>query len=214
MSTRKLTPGRRGANPDKLTAQQTIFIEAFFSDRKMNAAQAAKAAGYTGSNAAGKLLVNPTIKAIIQKRMQEIIWAHQADRERILRELTSIAFMNPQDLLREDGSVIPLAELPQQVARTISRMKVSYVDGGYTEDGEAVTVTNVDISFHDKLTAVELLMRHLGMMDAVKHEVKHSVDWDSMIKPHANPEADRDEDLANDPIEKRIAYYSEGQSDE
>lgn len=203
MSSKTLTPSKRGANPDRLNAQQQLFIEALFADRSMNASKAAKVAGYKGVNAAVKLQAIPAVKATIQKRMQEIIWEHRADRERIIDELMSIAFMNPQDLLREDGSVIPLAELPQRVARTISRMKVSY-SGGEDNDGMEVQVTNVDISFHDKLTAVELLMRHLGLMDAVKHEVKMSVDWNSMVVPHANPEAAREEADRTDPIEARI----------
>lgn len=204
MSSKKLEPKNRGANTDRLTAQQQLFVEAFFANRRMNASEAAKAAGYEGKNAGVKLLANPVVKAVLQKRMRDIMWEHRADRERIVQELTCIAFMNPQDLLREDGSITPLQELPQQTARTISRMKVSYVDGGFNAEGDAVTMTNVDVSFHDKLSAIELLMRHLGMMDAIKLDVKHTVDWDEMVSPHANPEAAIEESNQEDPIEQRI----------
>lgn len=198
MSTRKLTASRRGANPKKLTVQQQMFIEAFFADRKMNAANAAKVAGYDSKSAPAKLLANPTIKAIIQKRMQEIFWEHAADRQRILRELMAISFANPQDLLNTDGTPKKLHELPQEVARSISNFKVSYGDDGKT-------VTGFTASFHPKLQAVELLMRHLGMFEAVQHEVKHSVDWDSMVMPHALGKQEEEPEV--DEIEQRILGY-------
>lgn len=198
MSTRKLTASRRGANPEKLTVQQQMFIEAFFADRKMNAANAAKVAGYDSKSAPAKLLANPTIKAIIQKRMQEIFWEHAAERQRILRELMAISFANPQDLLNADGTPKKLHELPQEVARSISNFKVSYGDDGKT-------VTGFTASFHPKLQAVELLMRHLGMFEAVQHEVKHSVDWDSMVMPHALGKQEEEPEV--DEIEQRIIGY-------
>lgn len=208
--TRKLVPGRRGANPERLTAQQLMFVEAFFANKSMNAAQAAREAGYSGASAAAKLLATPQVKATIQKRMNDIIWAHRADRDRIVSELTSIAFANPQDVLNlEDGTVIELKDLPQHVSRAISRMKLT-VSEGIDDSGNPVRATSLDISYHDKLTAITLLMRHLGMMDTIKHEVKVGVDWDSMAKPHANPEAAKDEATAEDPIEKRIAMYEQG----
>ena len=203
MSSKKLVPKNRGANSDKLTAQQQVFIEAFFAN-SMNSAKAARAAGYMGKNAGVKLLANPVVKAILQKRIRDTMWEHREDSERLRLELKSIALFNPQDMLREDGSIIPLQELPQHVARSISRMKVGYVDGGFDESGNAVTVTNVDVSFHDKLTAMEMLMRHLGMFQPTELSVKHSVDWDSMIAPHANPEAAIEESNTEDPIERRI----------
>lgn len=197
MSSRKLTPSRRGANPERLTAQQQMFIEAFFADKKMNAANAARIAGFSSKSAPAKLLANPTIKAIIQKRMQEIFWEHAADRERILRELMTMAFMNPQDLLNPDGSPKKMQELPQEVARSISNFKISYGDDG-------TTVTGLNASFQPKLQAIELLMRHLGMFEAVKHEVKHSVDWDTMVVPHALGSTENED---SDEIEQKIISY-------
>lgn len=203
MSTRKLTASRRGANPEKLTAQQQMFIEAFFADRKMNAAAAAKVAGFSSKSAPSKLLANPTIKAIIQKRMQEIFWEHAATRERIIRELMTISFANPQDLLNPDGTPKKLHELPQEVARSITNFKVQYGDDGKT-------VTGFTAAFHPKLQAVELLMRHLGMFEAVKHEIKHSVDWDTMVMPHALGAAETEAE-ENDEIEQRIISYRPNQ---
>lgn len=203
MSSKKLWPKKRGANLNRLNAQQQMFVEAFFANRRMNAGEAAVVAGYKKTDG-NRLLDNPAIRAIIEKRMQEIIWEHQASRERIVRELQCIAFMNPQDLFDDEGKIRPLKDMPQAVARTIRKMRVSYVEEIDPETGESVTIKSFDIDFHDKLTAIELLMRHLGMMDVIKHEVKQVVDWDQMVKPHANPEAKADKE---DQIEARILEY-------
>ena len=203
MASKKLTASKRGGNSDKLNAQQQLFIEAYFACG-MSAVKAAKKVGYVGYNAGTKLLANKTVKAIIQRRMHDMLDEYHSETERIVYELENIAFANPQNILREDGSVIPLQEMDQRVARSISRMKVSYVDGGFDPNGNPITATNVDISYYDKLTAIELLMRYRGIMDTVKHEVKLGIDWDSMTVPHANPEAAIELADDEDPIEQRI----------
>lgn len=213
--TKKLVPRRRGENPDKLTAQQLMFVEAYFTCCKFNATQAAIKAGYTGAQAGQQLLNNKKVKAVLGKRMNDIMNDYHSEGERIVLELENIAFANPQDILRPDGSVTPLQELPQRVARSISRMKVSYVDGGYDANGNPVTATNVDISYYDKLTALDMLMRYRGMYDTAGGQaVKASVDWDEMTVAHANPEAALEGEEENDPIEQRILSYQPNLSEE
>jgi hypothetical protein len=201
---KKLVPKKRGENPDKLTAQQQMFIEAYFTCCKFNAAQAALKVGYTNAQSGRQLLNNKKIRAVIGKRMNDMMNDYHSEADRIVLELENIAFANPQDILRPDGSVTPLQDLPQRTARSISRMKVSYVDGGIDANGNAITATNVDISYYDKLTALEMLMRYRGMYDSVNQEAKQNVDWDSMSAPHDNPDAFLEED---DSIEQRILSY-------
>lgn len=202
--TKKIKPRKRGANPDNLTFQQNMFIEAYFTVSKFKAADAARRAGYTSPASAVQLLNNPKVKAIMGKRMNDLLNEYHSDADRIVLELENIAFANPQDILRPDGSVTPLQEMPQRVARSISRMKVSYVDGGFDANGNPVTATNVDISYYNKLEALAMLMNYRGMNAPVELNVKAEVDWDAMVMPHANPQAALEEAIDTDPIEKRI----------
>ena len=207
--TKKLTNRKRGVNPDKLTAQQLMFVEAYLTTCKFNASAAARLVGYAGAQAGQQLLNNKKVKAVIGKRMNDVFNDFHSDAQRIVLELENIAFANPQDILREDGSVTPLQDLPQRVARSISRMKVSYVDGGFDANGNPITATNVDISYYNKIEALEMLMKYRGMYDtAGTNQVKASVNWDEMTVAHANPEAALEEDAENDPIEQRILGYN------
>ena len=156
------TDRKRGVNPEILTPKQRLFVEAYLSQGSMNAAKAAREAGYANDAVAGhKLLKNTNVKAVIEKRYSMMIWDYQAERERVLRELTSIAFMNPQNFLNPNGSVKSLQELPQEVARTISSLKISYHEEEDEVDGTYINVKNIDIKFWDKMGALEMLMKHL-----------------------------------------------------
>lgn len=209
MSSKTVKTGRkRGANLETLTAKQRLFIEAYFADRKMNGSEAARRAGYASpGEAAYKLMNTPAVKAEIDKRFSEIMWSHQADRERILRELTSVAFMNPQDFLKPDGGVKSLQELPQEVARSISSLSISYTEEE-GEDGTLTHIKNVNFKFWDKMFALDLLMKHLGMYEAQKVEHTVSVDWDSMIKPHATGASE-----GMDEVEALIEHVAQTPSD-
>lgn len=201
MSSKKHRPSPKGTDPARLNAQQQLFIEAYFANRKMNAEEAGRIAGYA-PGVGQKVANHPAVKAAIQKRLQEIIWSHRADRERVLTELTAIAFANPQDLIDDKGNIKSLKDLPQHVARTIRRMRVSLAEEYNEETGETVTVRHFDIDFHDKLTAVNYLMQHLGMFSPVETEVKTAVDWDSMVQPHALPTLEQP-----DAVEQRLLSY-------
>ncbi len=200
----KVKPSKRGGNVENLTAQQQIFIEALFADKAMNANKAAKAAGYKVDGS--KVLENPNVRAILAKRLNTILWEHKTEAERVQRELESIAFMNPQDLLKPDGSVMKLQEMPQHVARTIKRLQVSYTEEE-NEDETVTVIKHVQIDFWDKMGALEMLARRLGLFQPTQHDVNVSlkVNWDEMVRPHAITQEEQEERIdQDDPIETRL----------
>ncbi|MDE7157479.1 MAG: terminase small subunit, partial [Lachnospiraceae bacterium] len=76
--------------------------------------------------------------------------------DRVLKELSRIAFVNPQNIIKtSDGSVNPNAT--EDDLACIQSVKVKTVDGEKSSSEER------EIKLNDKMKALELLGRHLGM---------------------------------------------------
>lgn len=187
----------------KLTPQQKLFVEALFADRKLNPESAARQAGFA-KGMGSKLMANKEVRKVVDNRLQMRLWEHRVTADRVLLELQCIAFQNPQDLCNEDGTVKSLAQMPQQVARGIRKLRFSLAEEYNEDTGESVTVRSFDIDFHDKMMALDMLMKHLGMYDAIRHEVKTVVDWNEMIIPHANYQEAKEAAAEEDEIENLI----------
>lgn len=153
----------------KLTAQQQLFVLELSNSEKYNLTEAAKNAGYLSPATAGsKLLQNPSILAAVGKAFQDRIWRLELSSDRVLKELQAIAFFNPKEMLDANGDIMELKDMPEHVARAIQSHKGKVIT---TKEG---SIAYFDIKFQDKLKALELIMRHMGMLDErlkVDHEV-------------------------------------------
>ena len=142
----------------KLNAKQQRFVEEYLID--LNATQAAIRAGYkkseyTDTNA-NKLLENTRIREAIEKAIAERSKRTGINQDRVIQELARIAFVNPKKLIDpEDASV--RADATEDDLACIQSVKVKTMSGekGYSEERE--------IKLNDKMKALELLGRHLGM---------------------------------------------------
>ena len=142
----------------KLNARQQRFVEEYLID--LNATQAAIRAGYkkteyTDTNA-NKLLENTRIREAIDKAMAERSKRTGINQDRVIQELARIAFVNPQNVINaEDGSVRDGAT--EDDLACIQSVKVKTMNGekGYSEERE--------VRLNDKIKALELLGKHLGM---------------------------------------------------
>ena len=140
-------------------------MECLLADKTFNATNAARKAGYKAApQAANKLMKQPTIAAAIGKAIQERMEDHKIDAAHVFQELCHIAFSNPKNLLDEHGAVIALKDLPDEVAVCVSSMRVSYTEEE-NDAGRVVQIRNVELKFWDKLEALTLVARHLGMFD-------------------------------------------------
>lgn len=172
-----IQPRKRGASDKRLTPQQRQFVQHIIADPAFNLTEAAKAAGYKlPSQAANTLMKNPIVSAAIGNALHKRLQLPQFSEltaERVLLELGYIALANPQQLIAEDGSVLPLEEMPEHIARTVSSIKVkNFTD----EDGQTTTTT--EICFWSKISALELLSKHMGLL---KERVEHSMDPESAL---------------------------------
>lgn len=173
MGTKILQPKIRGANTDKLTPQQNIFVQALLASQNFNGTEAARAAGYkTPSQAANKLMKQPQINAAIGKAINERMNTSKITAARVLEELSYIAFSDIRQILEPDGSFRQIGSLDDATARAISEIDIK-VD--MDELGNSKTTAKV--RFASKLQALELIMKHLGMLQGnLKIEHAGSVD--------------------------------------
>lgn len=99
------------------------------------------------------------------------VQAKYADRfdittENVLAEYAKAAFFDPRNLFDEEGKLIPVHELDNQVSAGIAGLKVTQVGG--STDG---WVENITYKFLDKLKALDSLSRNLGLFqDNIKLE--------------------------------------------
>jgi phage terminase small subunit len=140
-----------------LTNRQELFVQEYFVD--LNAAQAAIRVGYNPKyayNAAHKNMKNPLIQARIKELMDERCKRTVIDRDRVIRELARIAFANAADLIdMKTASINPGALRDDTAAIVFTKVRTIP-----TAEGE---ITEWEIRLADKLKALELLGKHLGM---------------------------------------------------
>lgn len=138
---------------NKLTPKQQRFIDEYLVD--LNATQAAIRAGYsekTANRIGAQNLSKLDIQAEIQKRRNKLQNKLEVTQERIVQELASIAFANGADFAKVKGNaviIVPTDELPKEKLPAIAGIKENQY--------------GIEIKLHDKVKALELLGKYLGV---------------------------------------------------
>lgn len=141
----------------KLTEKQQRFIDEYLID--LNATQAAIRAGYsvkTAREQASQNLTKLNIQQEISEKMAERSKRTGVNQDRIVLELAKIAFVNAADVIDSDDATIKAGATADDTA-AIQSVKVKVIP---TKEGEGV---EREIRLNDKLKALELLGKHLGM---------------------------------------------------
>lgn len=137
-----------------MTKKQKRFCEEYLID--LNATQAAIRAGYSPDTAKAigcENLTKPDIRAHIDRAMAERSRRTGVNADRVVQELAKIAFVNATDVIDPKTATVKEDALPEDTA-AIQSVKVKT----FGEDG-----LEREIKMADKLRALELLGRHLGM---------------------------------------------------
>ena len=141
----------------KLTEKQKRFVAEYLVD--LNATQAAIRAGYspkTANRIGSQNLSKVDVQAEIEKRRATLRNKLEITQEKVLEELAAIAFANGADFatVNQNGIVriTPTSELPDEKRKAIASIK----EGQY----------GTEVKVHDKVKALELLAKHLGMFDS------------------------------------------------
>ena len=138
-----------------MNRKQTRFCEEYLID--LNATQAAIRAGYSPDTAGAigaENLKKPQIQKAIAKAMAARSRRTGVNAERVVMELAKIAFVNAADVIADDATLKSNAT-PEDLA-AVQSVKVK----SFGEDG-----VEREIKLADKIKALELLGRHLGMFD-------------------------------------------------
>lgn len=138
---------------NELTDKQKAFVNEYLID--LNATQAAIRAGYSAKNAdkiGSQLLGKSRVSAEIQKAMAKREKRTEITQDRVLKELATIGFFQITDFMK--------VEKGQLVVKDTSDVELENIPA---ISGIKATQFGLDVRFHDKVKALELIGEHLGM---------------------------------------------------
>jgi len=139
-----------------LTPKQQRFVEEYLID--LNASQAAIRAGYSPENTnveGSRQLANASVRARIDIALAERSKRTGVNAEIVIQELARIALVNPMNIIDPDTGGIKAGAVDDLAAIASVRVKVTP-----TKNGDAI---EREVRIADKLKALELLGKHLGM---------------------------------------------------
>lgn len=161
----------------KLTAKQIRFVDEYMVD--FNATQAAIRAGYKAKTAhviGAENLRKPKIAEEIARRQKDLQRRTEVTQDRVVKELARVAFADATDYAcvetltyeNEDGTVSPVQIVSPKDTDTLSDDQRAAIAG--IKHG----ANGIEVKLHDKIKALELLGRHIGMFND-KIEVRATV---------------------------------------
>ena len=152
----------------KLTPKQMRFVDEWLID--FNGKQAAIRAGYSAKTAeatAARLLRNVKVQAEISRRQKDLQRRTEVTQDRVVKVLARIAFANMADYLHVDTQTRTKDDGTEVVYQIVV---LSETEDLSTDQRAALanvkqSVNGVEIKLHDKIKALELLGRHIGMFN-------------------------------------------------
>lgn len=172
-----------GGDDVKLTPKQMRFVDEYLVD--LNATQAAIRAGYSTKTAhvtGPENLGKPRIAEEISRRQKDLQRRTEVTQDRVVKELARIAFANIADYIhvetqtrtKDDGT-----EVTYQIVMFNETQELS-ADQRAALAVVKQSVNGFELKLHDKIKALELLGRHIGMFTD-KLEVKGAIDIASVL---------------------------------
>jgi phage terminase small subunit len=156
--TKRVIPGQGKA---ALTARCKVF--ALHYCRTKNATASAIKAGLspeTAGQSGHRMFKRVEVQAFIQAEYERQAKDMEITNDRILLELARIGFADMRKAYAADGSLIPIHELDDNTAAAVHSFEVDEITVG----DDVVGVTK-KMKFTDKKGALELIMRHRGMLN-------------------------------------------------
>lgn len=147
----------------ELSEFEVRFVNEYLID--YNASGAYRRAGGTSAQAgiaAWTLKNKPQVKAAITQLIDDQMAEYGITHAKIMREVADIAFSNVEDFLSPSGREIDLEQASRAQKGAIKKIKYTQRMEGRGED--AVPVEDMELVFHDKLSALTTLMKARGML--------------------------------------------------
>jgi phage terminase small subunit len=159
-------------NDTGLTDQQVRFVDEYIVH--LNATKAAKLAGYSETTAGSigtNLLSHSGIRKLLAQKMDARNRRLEVAGDRVLLELVSNAFANVLDFASWKKGIV--SHLDSDDLTRAQGASMRCVEQKFNRKGEIV---GMKITLHDKARFMELLMRHMGMLDPTgRQETKGTI---------------------------------------
>lgn len=153
-----------------LTPKQERFAQEYVVD--LNATQAAIRAGYsedTAKQQGSRLLTNVDVQTHVEHIRAAQIKRTGIDADTVLFELLRIARSDLGGAFDDNGNLLPIREIPEDVRRAMAGVETFEEFDGQGAQRVKVGETR-KVKFWDKTRALELLAKHLGLLvDKVDH---------------------------------------------
>jgi len=161
-------PVKKPPQPPAFSAKMEMFCNEYLID--MNAAKAAERCGYkAGANTVYRLMKDQRVIDRINALMAERAERTGIKADGVLKELGRIGYADVRGIFKEDGTVKPIGEWPEDLARSCSGIEVveTFEMGGSAKIWSGYVKK---IKFWDKPKALELMGRNQKLFtDRVEH---------------------------------------------
>lgn len=152
----------------KLTPKQIRFVDEYLVD--FNATQAAIRAGYKAKTAhvmGAENLRKPKIAEEIARRQKDLQRRTEVTQDRVVKELARIAFANIADYVHVETQTRTKDDGTETTYQIVMLSETEDLSADQRAALAAVkqSVNGVEIKLHDKIKALELLGRHIGMFN-------------------------------------------------
>lgn len=147
----------------KLTPKEKLFVGYYLES--LNGADAVRKAGYKSKRPdafAYELLRKPETQAAIKVAMDARAEKVEIKAEDVLREIKTAAFLDPLELFADDGTLLPLSQMPESARRAIAGIEVEETFEGQGKD-RVWSGYLKKIKLVSKEGTLTLAGRHLGM---------------------------------------------------
>ena len=173
-----------------MTAAQKRFCDEYLVD--LNATRAYKVAysrckkDETANVNGSKLLRNTKVQEYLSKKQKEIEKRTEVTQDMVVQELAKIAFFNIKDIYSENGTLKQIKDIDDNTSRAIASVKTLQKAGSMKinvnmegQDKEIplehIDEQTIELKINDKVKALELLGKHLGMFNDVNVNMKNAV---------------------------------------
>lgn len=149
-----------------LTPKQKIFADEYLID--LNATRAYKVAypnvkkDEVARANGSRLLTNANVADYIDKRIKEREKRTEITQDRVLQELAKLGFFDIRKLFDDNGKPLDITGLDDETAACVAGLEVMDTYEGFGDEREFVGYVK-KYKLADKLRALELIGRHLGM---------------------------------------------------
>ena len=152
----------------KLTPKQMRFVDEYMID--FNATQAAIRAGYKEKTAhviGAENLRKPKIAEEIARRQKDLQRRTEVTQERVVTELARIAFANIADYIHVETQTRTKDDGTEVTYQTVMFSETQELSADQRAALAVVkqSVNGFELKLHDKIKALELLGRHIGMFN-------------------------------------------------